>query len=450
MYAFNNRNLNCYFSKLLVTASLCICGSSGLFAKKSRHLVQVLDLKNNVLAKIPGYTEWKYLKKGHKLPFGTLIQVGEKSSITIRFPKEIVEKYMGVKRNDFILQSPMIVRLEFDLIRKIKINSDFLDQKSLEDLVNSGKIGEGESLFLRFKDAMQRSALFSYFGDQERHYSEKVNKQDVAKEFSFLSQAIVGEIKLFYPRDNSLFSSAKLPISINVYWGKAEGVPSYNLYFWKLGSRRQLYKSYKRNYTTLTVALPGTYHIQITSKDNSYQSKIIRVKAFDYEYIVKMGYFSWGKDHEKQPFKEKFQMFPEEDVIFVNRNANKEIKFCWENNNFYPDQTFKLRIFKDGTFDEPVPIITKETKSRCHAVSLSKGRYAWDVTTKIIDLSPIENHTDNPTKVVVPKQAKTKYIDFKSIRSKFSIFDESEVFTYLTDELQTKKSPKFSKIIFND
>ena len=149
MYAFNHCNLG--EKKRILLSSLFFINlflPSSFLASEGKHYIEVLEKKNSVISKVPGYPNWTYVQTGAKLPFGTLLQIGKKSSVTLRYPMELVKKYIGMEYNDFILKNSMIVRLEMDLIRSMKIEQRFMDITAYQRFAgvscrSSVRIGDG-------------------------------------------------------------------------------------------------------------------------------------------------------------------------------------------------------------------------------------------------------------------------------------------------------------------
>ena len=450
MYAFNHCNLGEKKRFLLYYLFFIILFfPSSLLASEGKHYIEVLEKKNSVISKVPGYPNWTYVKKGAKLPFGTLLQIGKKSSVTLRYPMELVKKYIGMEYNDFILKNSMIVRLEMDLIRSMKIDQRFMDMTALKSLVDKGKIGDGEIVKYVFPDASKRNALIAYFGEQEKMFHTKIENSRVLEESSFLSKAIYKKINIIFPKDNALFSGIGFPITVNLYWEKIKKAAPYKLYVWKMGKQRSQYTLYNTNYTTLSIKKQGTYNVQVTSQDGTYQSKVIRFKAFDYGYITKLGYFGYGEDTQKVE-KPVMLTYPKKEVVFVKKKDEKMTRLCWESSEFIPGQKFNVQVYR-GTNEEAFR--AKEVLESCVEFDLPVGKYTWLVTTNILVEKKIvettKPETSNEDNELAKKTSKPKkeLVSFSTKKIGFEIIHENEFFTFFNNEISNKIQDRSSRLI---
>ena len=263
-------------SLMLLLTVFCLLASHA--SAKVEYEVRMVN--GSVLAWRPWAGDWDRVRRGARLPLGTLIQTAGFGDLMISPTAENVGKLTSA---NLAFVSPTMFRLTPNIMRKFQVS-----ETSVTDEADVGRGGDAkgkaiEDEILPITLAWDRQDGLSFFMSAVKEFAKGVvTRKDLAVSGAKSSLFVRNAVRLItikFPRDGSLIPSNNGTEQIIISWDHdSDGVrPMVNVFVWKKDQDRGVPIA-MTNAAVIPVTLKsGGYFIQLVAPNLAFQSKTIYV-----------------------------------------------------------------------------------------------------------------------------------------------------------------------------
>ena len=299
------------------------------------------SVSGTVLYWTPSSGRWLHVREGVPIPEKTLVQVGEASQLILRIDSQNGFPDRPGKSLEADINTPMVFRLERDLIRSAKIN---------------------RQVFKNYKlDSESNAVVSSVFG--------KIMNANFREAFADIPGKGKNRIKVNLPaRDNHIHLN-ELPAMLPVSWEimNKDADPEVQILMWPEGEDRGPPVSItKDSVQTIPVFRPGAWLLQVASLDWKSKSGVRR-------------FYVHARDATRQ--NQIILTSPPEDFIYAGAHFPIRIPVSWE---FSKQGQLGLREFevvvKQGGNGQRKETVHRVSGSQSTVLDFLKpGEFTWYV-----------------------------------------------------------------------
>lgn len=277
---------------------------------------------------------WLPVRDGVPIPEKTLVQVGSRSRVVLHIESRSDIRGKGSSVIEASIATPMVFRVERDLVRKMKVNrkafataavqqeADILAMSILGDLAHG-----------HFRDAFRSLAILVRGGEAGAPDETSHGSQDKALDMTEDGDAAPAfatgpRIKLRHPAADARVHLDEFPGYFRIFWempDKHQGKDA-QVFFWPEGERQGPPVVVTRDTSyNLLVIRPGEYNIQVATPDWAAKSTIKRI-------------FVHADDHVDPADAMSIELTsPPRNFVFVSETKPVRIPFAWELRNVSPE-----------------------------------------------------------------------------------------------------------------
>lgn len=362
-------------------------------------LYQVIRVQGVVLTREPLEPVWVPVKKGMYLKEGQLIQTTEGASIALEgdgFTEEFNsgglagshrQETAAIRRKAVLkIATPMIVRVQRDLYRKVKVARYFIEDVPAMATLHRPKT----SPLLSLADAWNRVAIQVKGGRGGKSSLLKLHdREDEGVDLETKGQ----KIQLLSPPREALMRTARLPLELQLAWSRPTAeVKSYLIYLWKSDAERPAPMAQTDlDYYSILIPSLGEFLVQITSLDGTWQTEAhsVRVVSSDIKNI------SSANRANQTPVSGSIRaIYPPKNLTLLtpyglNINGVEDavekmtVLFQWRLEGVVNATEYDL-VVVDANGRERIRISTNAMRQ---SVSLPAGEYSWWVEAPVATLT---------------------------------------------------------------
>ncbi len=332
---------------------------SMLFSAQSKFRVK--DVSGDVLVRFPGSVNWEKAEMDSHVPYASLIEIGQNGKIILKLETE------NGTENEISLKSPMVVRLDDNILRKVESESIYIP-----------------AIYANNKNSKQKTtAMFNQISDAWQGFSaimEKKNIPMVSSVFKSIRNAtqVVSQtkvIKLYIPQEQTTIKANGLPLDLKVQWQKvSEEEVVYEIKMWTKKDTTPIpVGRTKDNFYTLHLPIETEYLMQVSTTDGKWKSSVRKVYLT--HPIAKM-----GKDRNIASSGLLAQIplvLPKRGFVLQTGKVKQRLYFQWE----VGPKPAHGRIYSLNILNEKSEVV-QTIKSENLLVQLSvkdAGKYFWYV-----------------------------------------------------------------------
>jgi hypothetical protein len=362
------------FIRLLTYFLCCVFWTNSLAASNSKLVYSLKKLEGPALVWVPWASRWTPAKNGDLTP-GSLLQMQEGGSAVIEIRHDPPN---AGPVTQLTFNSPLIVRVEPSLTRKVRVSSFFISE--LPGHIKEEQVNKKGNQTFSLSESWQRfTALFN--SKEDLGTINRIGK--IAKTKSGVEQAIATKSLLLYtPKNATITLANKLPVSVRITWEKAEPNLQYEVRVWGEGQdqNRPLAITSQDEYLA-KIENEGPFYIQIASTDGVYQSFVHRI-----EVAVSSIY---GDERKENVFKDAFTkaqkeeeptfelLLPPDNFSYLRQSEFSLLMFTWN----APEHIFTPHHYEFVVSDQEGKELSRtKLKTKITYMKFSDpGNYYWSV-----------------------------------------------------------------------
>ena len=309
-----------------------------------------------ILSRSPVGTSWRQIKSGQTIWLNHLLQISDRSSLTLQPVKidsrgtvKVITEANGV--NQFRLSTPMVIRISKSMFKQVDFSRNFVEKEFAEAQSRESDGGQGF-----FADAWQRTADFMGAKPKE------LSKEELAK--------MNGDLAISSGLQGSFFSLEKNTAEIAISWLDKSGAngKAYKIYVWKKGEKKgAAVGSSSTTSFNLNLTDPGEYNVQVEAADGKLATKPVKFYV-DYEDVTPAGKEAMVSSSENLVK----LIYPKSSQVFLDVAPKTWIRFSWRPYSGF-DQPLTLTILKNNRIFSQENVTGLLSKS----LELPIGQYKW-------------------------------------------------------------------------
>ncbi len=244
---------------------------------------KILSVKGAVFISRPLSGEFRIARTDQIISDGSLLRVGEDSSIMLQAEDNLGREGLGIRRSRVTINIPIIMRLSRESFRRIQVNPKMLSQFNSKIKKSTE---EKEDILRKMSQAWSQAAAIL---SPDSKLDEETLKQIVAalnkgKKIESVGVSVEhGKIDFLSPGAKQMLLTDRIPYDMKIIWQREKAplqdLMDYEVYFWRQGESRQKIGISKGNRYSVSVKKPGKYFMQVKSTDGLYKSKIEAVEV---------------------------------------------------------------------------------------------------------------------------------------------------------------------------
>lgn len=340
---------------------------------KDRNEIVIKATKGPVLIRRPGESDWVPIKDGMRLPFETILKVGDLGEVSL-FAKglELTDKNRE-SRSLVTIQEPTTIRLDHDLFRNVPTTKVFVHKqpKTTAASQEDENIADGVWDDLKERFSLVLSTL-------------NLKPEEAPKTAPQISHAVQHKkLVIFTPEDQEWIQSAQFPYPLKVMWQDVPVKnPRYKIFIW---SKEEAQGS-PYVYTTATkwevpIHEYGDYFLQVSTDDDKYQSKPLLI------HVATVPRQNKGEEDEELLTKDGENAntsleltTPEDNWIVVTPKKSMPVEFHWDGPTLDEGSQYHWYLYTAIG-----KLIDEDVIQRPHVIkNLAPGQYLWAVEQKLI------------------------------------------------------------------
>jgi hypothetical protein len=324
---------------------------------------EIKKIQGSALVKLPFHRDWTEVGPGQILPIHSLLQVPKGSSTTLLKRQKISGRE---KVQMLVINQPTVIRLDESLFRSVEKEKFYISRLPKIDTAPEGK---DKWIDYNFSDAWQK--LMALVSKPPPNAKLKEPEQPIN-----LTAEVAKPIIIYDPMNGDFFKTPEFPYQLQMLWENVVLGINYYVYIWPNDMPQpEPVLITDRNQYVYEITKPGSYHVQIVSEDQSWQSKVHLVHVFDFDYLSQ----AKKKDHKSEKAKpEQYRVsltFPPDRMLLFSKVT--PITFAWIGYQTNKDRPqYILEIF-DTSSKRRRKVVSDHQQMTVH---LEPGQYTWSVT----------------------------------------------------------------------
>lgn len=405
MTQIKTKNLRSPISLWVALLSLVVTvyGNPCALAREEEEHYLVVQVTGEVLTREPLEAHWTKVEKGMLLKRGRLIQTTQGASVHLEtyglkqgdegsLPSvgQTHEKTTGHGKSVLKIGTPMIVRIQPDLYRKVTVSRYFIEDVPALATLHRPKTGPLKAL----NDAWNKVSLQVTGGSAKKSALLKLAaSEDGQVDLSTNAQ----KIDLISPPPDALMRAPRLPFELQLSWTHPrEKVRSYLIYLWQIDRERPPPLSQtKLDRDILLVPTLGEYLVQVTSDDGKWQTdpqvlRVVPMAAKKGEASQGTALTTVGSIRALYPPKSLTIFASRKSALSSGEAGQADLSFQWRLDGAWHAKEFDL-VVVDPNGKEVHRSTVKGTKAH---VKLPLGDYAWWVEAAVAPrIGSVQDHT---------------------------------------------------------
>ncbi len=347
----------------LLLLTLALTGAEASARRQQRHRDRRFHIKTvsgPVDMRFPFEAVWHPILQGQSIPAGVMLSVGEDARIGFDYPKP-----GALRESDRLLvniNAPIVARLGDDLIRKVKVTSQFLDRKA------AGGAAPAGGLVSQLRETWEKYLAVT-------RNDGKGESAGIKKDMEARHNA--GAIAILRPAPDSLVMAPTPTSGVHVVWRPVKGTRvEYGLKVW-LADQAEPAVPTARTESSDYLVKPsrfGRYHASVASEDGEWQSPVI---TFDFasSSSTPLAAMGSGSRDETSPV-DLALVSPPDNLIVQDAKAPYYFDFAWVDHGAAATTTYQV-IVRDER--DVVRASMKTLVPSAQVYLPAAGVYTWQV-----------------------------------------------------------------------
>jgi hypothetical protein len=357
----------------LVTLMLTTSGLASPDVRRNSHYV-VQRSGGTVLTRGFMNYEWKSVRDGQKIPEGNLLQTFEGAFIDLKYHPMGGSKDTSDAELTLKISIPTVVRLLPGILRKVSITQNFF--QTLPSIA-------GLQLSLSKDELSLKNAWSKVTAQVASRMSAKVPLESWGKKDQFgdgiQSSIQAKKIEILTPYSPLTLRLSSFPHEVMVRWKTTASKQRSNfIYLWPVGRPRPApVAETRQNQYTLALPLPGTYFMQVASRDGSWQSEVQVIEAI-HENLEKIATRGNHKKYKNNYYSLHGSYPPNSHEILTSQGLATEF-FRWDTDEDASEMVYEwVLVYRDGREARRVVSDQKYTRQE-----IPPGFYDWFVEAHV-------------------------------------------------------------------